>query len=115
MVQDESEPAMHVDPPAYLAVLDLGARSCLVVGHGFSANRRAAAMEACGAVVTRVSCHGYVRGMAAGFGVVVTCDRRVDDHVLADALEADVPVHVVGDPDRSTMSLPRPILRRLVP
>jgi len=106
---------MTVDPSASLAVLDLGARSCLVVGHGFSANRRAAAMEACGAVVTRVSCHGYERGMAAGFGVVVTCDRRVDEAVLADALAADVPVHVVGDPERSTMSLPRPILRQLVP
>ena len=106
---------MTVDPSASLAVLDLGARSCLVVGHGFSANRRAAAMEACGAVVTRVSCHGYERGMAAGYGVVVTSDRRVDEAVLADALAADVPVHVVGDPDRSTMSLPRPILRQLVP
>ena len=105
----------HVDPPACLADLGLDARTCLVVGHGFSANRRAAAMQACGAVVTRVSCHGYTPGLAAGFDVVVTCDRRVDEAVLADALSAGVLVHVVGDPDRSTMQLPRPVLRQLTP
>jgi len=102
-----------LDEPAYLLDLDVRGRSCLVVGRGFSANRRVEAMRARGAEVTLVSSHGYERGMAAHFELVVTCDRRVDELVIADARAAGARLHVVGDPERSSMLLPRPHLRQL--
>ena len=97
----------------YLMDLDVHGRTCLVVGRGFSATRRVEALRACGADVTLVSSHGYTRGMAAGFELVVTCDRRVDEMVIADASTTGALLHVVGDADRSTMLLPRPHLRHL--
>ena len=102
------------DEPAYLLDLDVHGRSCLVVGRGFSANRRVEAMRARGAEVTLVSSHGYQRGMAGRFELVVTCDSRVDELVIADAARtAGTRIHVVGNPARSSMLLPRPHLRQL--
>ena len=49
----------------------------------------------------------------SAFDMVITCDRRVDDRVIADAISAGVHLHVVGDPERSSMLLPRPHLRQL--
>jgi siroheme synthase (precorrin-2 oxidase/ferrochelatase) len=104
---------VHPEEPTFLVDLDVRGRACLVVGRGFSANRRAAALTACGADVTVVSTHGYERGMASRFDVVVTCDRRVDDQVVHDAHAGGALLHVVGDPDRSTVLLPRLHLRQL--
>jgi siroheme synthase (precorrin-2 oxidase/ferrochelatase) len=106
---------MHDGLTTSLPDLDLTGLPCLVVGHGFSASRRGSALRACGGIVTLVSCHGYRRGMAGAYQVVVTCDRRVDDLVVADAQAAGVLVHVVGDARRSTVALPRQALRQLVP
>jgi siroheme synthase (precorrin-2 oxidase/ferrochelatase) len=104
---------MALDEPAFLVDLDVRGRSCLVVGRGFSANRRAAALQACGADVRVVSSHGYTTGLAAGFDVVVTCDRRVDDQVAHDARAGGALLHVVGDPEHSTVLLPTFHLRQL--
>lgn len=99
--------------PVFLVDLDVSGRTCLVVGRGFTANRRAHALRDVGAHVTVVPALSYERGMAAAFDMVVTCDRRVDDRVIADAIAAGVHLHVVGDPERSSMLLPRPHLRQL--
>ena len=104
---------MGPDEPTFLVDLDVRGRSCLVVGRGFSANRRATALQACGAEVTLVSSHGYTKGMASGFEVVVTCDRRVDDQVAHDARAGGALLHVVGDPERSSVLLPTFHLRQL--
>lgn len=104
---------MGPDEPTFLVDLDVRDRSCLVVGRGFSANRRADALRACGAAVTVVSSHGYTKGMAASYDVVVTCDRRVDDQVAHDARAGSGLLHVVGAPDRSTVLLPTSHLRQL--
>ncbi len=104
---------MALDEPAFLVDLDVRGRSCLVVGRGFSANRRAAALQACGAEVTVVSSHGYAKGMAGRYDVVVTCDRRVDDQVAHDARAGGALLHVVGDPEHSTVLLPTFHLRQL--
>lgn len=104
---------MGPDEPTFLVDLDVRGKACLVVGRGFSANRRAAALTACGGDVTVVSSHGYTKGMASLFDVVVTCDRRVDDQVAKDARAAGAHLHVVGAPEQSTVLLPTFHLRQL--
>jgi siroheme synthase (precorrin-2 oxidase/ferrochelatase) len=101
------------DEPVFLVDLDMDGLSCLVVGRGFTANRRAHALRNCGADVTVVPALSYRRGQAADYDVVVTCDRRVDDQVARDAWAAGVRVHIVGDPEHSSVLLPRPHLRQL--
>lgn len=104
---------MALMEPVFLVDLPVAGRTCLVVGRGFTANRRADALRNLGAIVTIVNPLAYERGQADSYDMVITCDRRVDERVIADATAAGIHLHVVGDPARSSMLLPRPHLRQL--
>jgi len=110
--------------------LDLDGRSCLVVGGGPVAARKAAGLAACGARVTMVApapCdeaaelarrprpgnltllrRTYVAGEAAGYRLVITATGRpeVDAAVAADAEGAGVWVNSADDAEHCTFILP---------
>jgi len=110
--------------------LDLDGRSCLVVGGGPVAARKAAGLAACGARVTMVApapCdeaevlarrpgpgtltlvrRAYRAGEAAGYRLVVTATGRaeVDGAVAADAEGAGVWVNSADDVEHCTFILP---------
>ena len=113
-------------PPFYPVSLDVSGRSCLVVGGGRVAARKARALLDCGADVTVIapSLSGemdaiipslkalerrpYARGDASGFGLVVTATGlpEVDGAVYADADAAGVWVNSADDRAHSSFILP---------
>jgi siroheme synthase-like protein len=120
-----TEPSAH--PPSYYPVaLDVSGRSCLVVGGGRIAARKAHALLQCGAAVTVIapslsddmeamvpSLHSLERrvygdGDAAHFRLVVTATGipEVDGAVYADAEAAGVWTNSADDVAHSSFILP---------
>ena len=110
----------------YPVSLDVAGRSCLVVGGGAVAARKARGLLELGAAVTviapavapamgdlapslrAVETRPYRSGDAAGFRLVITAtgDPRVDAAVYADAEAAGVWVNSADDPAHSSFILP---------
>ena len=113
-------------PPFYPVSLDISGRSCLVVGGGKVAARKARTLLDCGAVVTviapsvgrdmevlvtalhAVERRPYVKGDASAFRLVVTATGvpEVDGAVYADAEAAGVWVNSADDRAHSSFILP---------
>jgi siroheme synthase-like protein len=113
-------------PPFYPVSLDVSGRSCLVVGGGKVAARKAQALLDCGADVTVIAPslgaemdaivpslealerRPYSRGDACTFRLVVTAtgDPEVDGAVYADADAAGVWVNSADDRAHSSFILP---------
>jgi siroheme synthase-like protein len=119
-----TEPAA---PPSFFPVsLDVSGRSCLVVGGGRVAARKARSLLECGALVTVVALsvgtdmeelipslqalerRAYATGDAAGFRLVVTATGlpAVDGDVFSDAEAAGVWVNSADDRAHSSFILP---------
>jgi siroheme synthase-like protein len=115
------------DPPSFYPVsLDVSGRSCLVVGGGKVAARKAHALLECGAVVTVIAPsvgndmeelipslqtlerRAYAAGDAADFRLVVTATGLpdVDGAVFSDAEVAGVWVNSADDRAHSSFILP---------
>jgi siroheme synthase-like protein len=115
------------DPPSYYPVsLDVSGRTCLVVGGGSVAARKARTLLDCGGVVTVIaptlgadmdslvpSLHAleqrpYAKGEAAAFRLVVTATGipTVDAAVYADGEAAGVWVNSADDVAHSSFILP---------
>jgi precorrin-2 dehydrogenase/sirohydrochlorin ferrochelatase len=111
----------------YPVFLDIAAKSCIVVGGGRVAERKAAGLLAAGAVVTIISPRvtrgiaalkgkgrlkllkrAYKRGDLNGAALVVSAasGRAVNRAVHADAVRAGLPVNVVDDPALCTFIVP---------
>ncbi len=102
--------------------LNLEGRRCLVVGGGRIANRKAAGLAACGALVTvvapeitdelaalatEVRRRPYAQGDLEGHWLVITAtaDRTVDQAVYDDAEAAGIWANSADDPDRCSFTL----------
>ncbi len=88
-------------------------KDCLVVGDGDIADRKAAALENCGARVTRLATADFVDGVCARkwFVVTATGDPGLNAKVAADADRHGVWVNAADDPKHCTAILPA-VLRR---
>ena len=92
--------------------MELSGRRCLVVGGGKVANRKAAALRNCGAVVTQVApevCgRGFEDGDIEGMTLVVTAtdDPALNRHVADLCRRRGIPVNVVDDPANCTFVFP---------
>jgi siroheme synthase-like protein len=122
---DQDTPVVPFNqPPGYPVVLNLSGRSCLVVGGGPVAARKARGLLAAGALVTviapdlcpemeslsalRVERRSYAAGDASPFRLVVTATGRqeVDSAVFEDADAAGVWVNSADDRAHSSFILP---------
>jgi precorrin-2 dehydrogenase/sirohydrochlorin ferrochelatase len=122
-----AEPPVH--PPGYPVVLLLSGRTCLVVGGGPVAARRAAGLLEAGARVTLVAIEAgeavhrlevrdgqtldveirpYRAGEAGRYDLVITATgrRELDRQVIAEATEAGVPVSGADGASPGTLQLP---------
>jgi precorrin-2 dehydrogenase/sirohydrochlorin ferrochelatase len=90
----------------YMACLDLDGRRCVVVGDGGMADEKAAGLEACGAVVERVS--GYRRRVLKGAFLVIaaTPDRKLNERIYRDAERRATFCNVADVPDLCNFILP---------
>ena len=88
-------------------------KDCLVVGDGDIADRKAEALAACGARVTRIAAADFKDGDCAGkwFVVTATGDGAVNGRVAADADRHGVWVNAADDPKHCSAILPA-VLRR---
>ena len=120
---------MPVDAPLYPVNLLVSGRSCLVVGGGPVAARKAEGLLACGASVHVVAIRvglevrslagvtweerPYVAGEVSAHRLVVTAtgDPAVDASVFADGEEAGVWVNSADDPDHCSFTLPAVVRR----
>jgi siroheme synthase-like protein len=117
-----------VELPQYPVNLVLEGRSCLVVGGGGVARRKAEGLLACGAAVTvvapevdpqlaalpvRIERRPYEEGEAAGYRLVIaaTGDPAVNQRVYDDGEAAGVWVNAADDPERCSFTLPS-VMRR---
>jgi siroheme synthase-like protein len=117
-----------VELPQYPVNLVLEGRSCLVVGGGGVARRKAEGLLACGAVVTvvapevdpqlaalpvRIERRPYQDGEAARYRLVIaaTGDPAVNQRVYDDGEAAGVWVNAADDPERCSFTLPS-VMRR---
>jgi siroheme synthase-like protein len=117
-----------VELPQYPVNLVLEGRSCLVVGGGGVARRKAEGLLACGAVVTvvapevdpqlaalpvRVERRPYEEGEAGRYRLVIaaTGDPAVNQRVYDDGEAAGVWVNAADDPERCSFTLPS-VMRR---
>jgi precorrin-2 dehydrogenase/sirohydrochlorin ferrochelatase len=117
-----------VELPQYPVNLVLEGRSCLVVGGGGVARRKAEGLLACGAVVTvvapevdpqlaalpvRIERRAYEDGEAARYRLVIaaTGDPAVNQRVYDDGEAAGVWVNAADDPERCSFTLPS-VMRR---
>jgi siroheme synthase-like protein len=117
-----------VELPQYPVNLVLEGRSCLVVGGGGVARRKAEGLLACGAAVTvvapevepqlaalpvRIERRRYEEGEAAGYRLVIaaTGDPAVNQRVYDDGEAAGVWVNAADDPERCSFTLPS-VMRR---
>lgn len=114
--------------PQYPVNLVLEDRSCLVVGGGGVARRKAEGLLACGAAVTvvapevdpqlaalpvRIERRPYEEGEAALYRLVIaaTGDPAVNQRVYDDGEAAGVWVNAADDPERCSFTLPS-VMRR---
>ena len=119
---------MAVELPQYPVNLVLEGRSCLVVGGGVVARRKAEGLLACGAAVTvvapevepqlaalpvRIERRRYEEGEAARYRLVIaaTGDPAVNQRVYDDGEAAGVWVNAADDPERCSFTLPS-VMRR---
>jgi siroheme synthase-like protein len=117
-----------VELPQYPVNLVLEGRSCLVVGGGGVARRKAEGLLACGAAVTvvapevdpqlaalpvRIERRRYEEGEAARYRLVIaaTGDPAVNQRVYDDGEAAGVWVNAADDPERCSFTLPS-VMRR---
>jgi precorrin-2 dehydrogenase/sirohydrochlorin ferrochelatase len=120
---------MPVADPLYPVNLVVAGRSCLVVGGGRVAARKAEGLAACGAVVHVVASRvgdevralagvtweerAYARGEVAGYRLVVAATGvpEVDAGVYADGESAGVWVNSADDPAHCSFTLPAVVRR----
>jgi siroheme synthase-like protein len=90
----------------YMACLDLTGRRCVVVGDGGLADEKVDGLEACGAVVERVS--RYRRRVLRGAFLVVaaTPDRALNERIFRDAERRAMLCNVADVPDLCNFILP---------
>ena len=118
-----------VEPPQYPVNLIVTGRSCLVVGGGRIAARKASALATCGARVHVIAAEvgadvrglegvtfderAYRDGDVAGYRLVITAtdDPAVNARVFADGEAAGVWVNSADDPDNCSFTLPAVVRR----
>jgi precorrin-2 dehydrogenase/sirohydrochlorin ferrochelatase len=90
----------------YMACLDLQGRRVVVVGSGGMADEKVAGLEACGAVVERVS--RYRRRVLRGAFLIVaaTPDRALNERIYRDAERRAMFCNVADVPDLCNFILP---------
>ena len=90
----------------YMACLNVEGRRCLVVGEGATADEKAAGLEACGALVDRVT--RYRRRVLRGAFLVVSAspDRRLNERIFRDAERRGMFCNVADVPDLCNFILP---------
>ncbi|MEY2398710.1 MAG: precorrin-2 dehydrogenase [Actinomycetota bacterium] len=92
--------------------LVVAGKDCLVVGAGDVAERKAEALQACGAQVTMMDPSAFADGACAGrWFVVAAADGAVNAAVAADANRHGVWINAADDPANCTAILPA-VLRR---
>jgi siroheme synthase-like protein len=104
---------MSIEAMVFPVNLIVEGKHCLVVGDGEIAARKAEALEACGAKVTRIPTDDFKPGDCAGawFVVTATGDSARNGEVAADADLHGVWVNAADDPKHCTAILPA-VLRR---
>jgi len=92
----------------YMACLDLTGRRAVVVGDGGMADEKVAGLEACGALVERVSPERYRRRVLGGAYVVVatTADRKLNERIFRDAEKRALLCNVADVPELCNFILP---------
>ena len=104
---------MTIEAMVFPVNLIVEGKDCLVVGDGEIAQRKAEALAACGARVTRIPTEMFKAGDCAGrwFVVTATGDPDRNGEVAADADAHGVWVNAADDPQHCTAILPA-VLRR---
>jgi siroheme synthase-like protein len=104
---------MSIEAMVFPVNLIVDGKDCLVVGDGEIAQRKAEALESCGAKVTRIATADFRAGDCAGHWFVVTAtgDAELNGKVAADADAHGVWVNAADDPKHCTAILPA-VLRR---
>lgn len=104
---------MTIDALVFPVNLIVDGKSCLVVGDGDVAERKAESLRKCGARVTRIATAEFAAGDCAGHWFVVTAtgDPERNAEVAADADRHGVWVNAADDPKNCTAILPA-VLRR---
>jgi siroheme synthase-like protein len=104
---------MTIEALLFPVNLIVDGKNCLVVGDGEIAARKAEALEACGAKVTRIATAQFKPGDCAQrwFVVTATGDSDLNAKVAADADAHGVWVNAADDPKHCTAILPA-VLRR---
>jgi precorrin-2 dehydrogenase len=90
----------------YMAAVDIEGRRCVVVGDGGMADEKVAGLEACGAVVDRVT--KYRRRVLRGAFLVISTssDRKLNERVFRDAERRAMLCNVADVPDLCNFILP---------
>jgi siroheme synthase-like protein len=104
---------MTISGPVFPVNLIVDGKDCLVVGDGPVAQRKAEALQACGARVTVQPFASFADGDTAGkwFVVAATGEAESNAAVAADAERNGVWVNAADDPRHSSAILPA-VLRR---
>jgi siroheme synthase-like protein len=104
---------MTIEAMVFPVNLIVDGKDCLVVGDGEVAERKAEALTACGAKVTRIATADFRPGDCAQrwFVVTATGDSALNGKVAADADAHGVWVNAADDPKHCTAILPA-VLRR---
>jgi precorrin-2 dehydrogenase / sirohydrochlorin ferrochelatase len=90
----------------YMACLNVDGRRCVVVGEGGTADEKAAGLEACGALVERVT--KYRRRVLRGAFLVIaaTHERALNERIFRDAERRGMLCNVADVPDLCNFILP---------
>ena len=104
---------MPVEAPLFPVSLVVQGRRCLVVGSGEVAERKAAQLRACGALVDVVSQGAYEPGGLGGVRLVVvaTADPAFNHAIYTEAEAAGVWVNAADDPANCSFTLPAVVRR----